>query len=162
MIRGPLSLSLAGLVASAYLSGCGGDEPPPAASRPTPPPVATQPATPPGDRPAATAPSQPSGQSGGPVVRVTPGQARDALPFLATADCDTDEGPAPLTVRCKSDLQGGVAPYKVTWNFGDGSPEVSDRSPTHTFTHPGAYRIDLIARDAQNDVDSDYFVVEVK
>lgn len=162
MIRGPLALSLAGLLAGAYLTGCGGDEPPPVTSRPAPPTAATQPSPPPAGGPPASAPSEAGAAATQPGARLTPEQAANILPFLVTADCDSDEGPAPLTVRCKSELMGGVAPYKVTWNFGDGSPEVNDRNPTHTFAKPGAYRIDLIARDGQNDVDTDYFVVEVK
>lgn len=35
------------------------------------------------------------------------------------------------------------------WNFGDGSPEVSEVSPTHTYSQPGTYRVNLVAENSK-------------
>ena len=148
-MRKSVCLSIASLVAGAWLSGCGGEEPAAVATRPAPPTTV-----------GSEAPSTPPPTA--PPVQLRPGQEQDIFPFLVVADVETDEGKAPLTVRFKSEIQGGVPPYRFVWNFGDGTPEVTERNPTHTFATPGVYRVDLIARDAQNEVDSDYVTIEVK
>jgi M6 family metalloprotease-like protein len=56
----------------------------------------------------------------------------------------------------------GCTPYKVQfdnkstfadkyiWNFGDGSPEVNETSPTYTFTKQGTYQVKLYVLDSNN------------
>ncbi|WP_187264683.1 PKD domain-containing protein [Pontibacter beigongshangensis] len=50
----------------------------------------------------------------------------------------------------------GVSNYK--WDFGDGTPIVTDPNPTHTYTASGLYSIKLIV---ENDCNSDTLVKEV-
>jgi len=86
----------------------------------------------------------------------------DVAPLLAWADGSPEEGPAPLTVEFKADVEGGTAPLKYQWLFGDGSPESNEMNPKHTYTKPGKYRADLNVSDSADDSDSDYIEIEVR
>ncbi len=44
-----------------------------------------------------------------------------------------------------TNLTAGTPPISYTWDFGDGSPVVSEVSPTHTFTATGSYTVTLTA-----------------
>src|SRR5699024_2767826 len=60
----------------------------------------------------------------------------------AAADVEPDlMGCAPYTVNLKNNSTGT---NKYNWDFGDGNSS-SDYQPTHTFTQPGNYKIQLIA-----------------
>jgi PKD repeat protein len=50
-------------------------------------------------------------------------------------------GPAPLTVRFSPVGSPGLTTF--LWRFGDGSPPVSDRAPTHTYALPGRYDVSV-------------------
>jgi PKD repeat protein len=86
----------------------------------------------------------------------------EVAPLLAWADGSPEEGPAPLTVEFKADVEGGTAPLKYQWLFGDGSPESTEMNPKHTYTKPGKYRADLNVSDSADDSDSDYIEIEVR
>jgi PKD repeat protein len=86
----------------------------------------------------------------------------EVAPLLAWADGSPEEGPAPLTVEFKADVEGGTAPLKYSWVFGDGSAEVTEPNPKHTYTKPGKYRADLNVTDSADDSDSDYIEIEVR
>jgi PKD repeat protein len=86
----------------------------------------------------------------------------EVAPLLAWADGSPEEGPAPLTVEFKADVEGGTAPLKYQWLFGDGSPESTEMNPKHTYTKPGKYRADLNVTDSADDSDSDYIEIEVR
>lgn len=73
-----------------------------------------------------------------------------------------------------SPAASGCAPFNVTfdntstgvtyeWDFGDGSPVVTDFEPSHVFTLPGTYDVMLIAHDpsACNQYDTTYLVIVV-
>ncbi|KUK68857.1 MAG: Cell surface protein [Methanocalculus sp. 52_23] len=55
---------------------------------------------------------------------------------------DQQRGGAPLTVRF-TDLSGG-SPNQWRWDFGDGRSSIQ-QNPTHTYTHPGTFRVELTA-----------------
>ena len=86
----------------------------------------------------------------------------EVAPLLAWADGSPEEGPAPLTVEFKADVEGGTAPLKYQWLFGDGTPESTEMNPKHTYTKPGKYRADLNVSDSADDSDSDYIEIEVR
>lgn len=44
-------------------------------------------------------------------------------------------------------VQGGVAPYTYNWTFGDGSPNSSNASPTHTYLRFGQFVVNVSIRD---------------
>jgi len=60
----------------------------------------------------------------------------DALPAT--------EGCAPFDVQFNNLGYGGLNYY---WDFGDGSPVSNDETPSHQFTNPGEYEVQLIAED---------------
>ena len=88
--------------------------------------------------------------------------ADDSAPLLAWADGTPEEGPAPLTVEFKADVEGGTAPLKYSWQFGDGTPDSTEPNPKHTYAKPGKYRADLNVSDSADDSDSDYIEIEVR
>ncbi|TMB57023.1 MAG: PKD domain-containing protein [Deltaproteobacteria bacterium] len=86
----------------------------------------------------------------------------EAAPLLAWADGTPEDGPAPLTVEFKSDVEGGTPPLKYTWKFGDDTPDSNEANPKHTYTKPGKYRADLSVTDSAGDSDTDYLEIEVR
>ena len=86
----------------------------------------------------------------------------ESAPLLAWADGSPEEGPAPLNVEFKADVEGGTPPLKYSWQFGDGSPESTEPNPKHTYAKPGKYRADLNVSDSADDSDSDYIEIEVR
>jgi PKD repeat protein len=65
-----------------------------------------------------------------------------------------------LSVFTNTTTGGGLTGYE--WNFGDGSPVVTDTNPTHTYAADGAYTVVLTATDAgSSDVFADQYVVRV-
>ncbi|UCE73428.1 MAG: right-handed parallel beta-helix repeat-containing protein [Methanomassiliicoccales archaeon] len=46
-----------------------------------------------------------------------------------------------------SDVEGSTLTYQ--WDFGDGSPFSSEKSPSHTYTSPGTYNINLTVTDGE-------------
>jgi PKD repeat protein len=86
----------------------------------------------------------------------------ESAPLLAWADGSPEEGPAPLTVEFKADVEGGTPPLKYSWQFGDGSPESNEPNPKHTYAKAGKYRADLNVSDSADDSDSDYIEIEVR
>jgi PKD repeat protein len=55
-------------------------------------------------------------------------------------------------------ISGGVAPYSLSWNFGDGTSELtaSDVSVAHTFAIPGSYPVTLKVTDSTGAVRTAY------
>ena len=86
----------------------------------------------------------------------------DVAPLLAWADGSPEEGPAPLTVEFKADVEGGTPPLKYTWTFGDGTPDSNEANPKHTYAKAGTYRADLEVKDSSGDSDSDYLEITVE
>lgn len=55
-----------------------------------------------------------------------------------------DSACVPVTIQF---LNNASMAMEYTWNFGDGSPVVSDSSPSHTYVSEGVYTVSLIARN---------------
>lgn len=123
-----LFASIIGLVALLGLvSGCSCEE--------TPPPP-TAPAT------ATTAAATSLAPQAKAMATPTP---RFIFVFI---DADIEVGPAPLRVEF-----GTYDPYQsmmrptYRWDFGDGSPVSTLRSPVHVFEKPGDYEVKLFVED---------------
>jgi len=102
--------------------------------------------------------------SAGPTTTISAEKAEEgeeAAPLLAWADGNPEEGQAPLTVEFKADVEGGTAPLKYTWTFGDGTPDSNEANPKHTYQKAGKYRADLSVTDSGGDSDTDYIEIEV-
>jgi len=132
---------LAGIAAFTVLVGCGGGEEPKKA-----PPAAPAPTTPP-----AAAATPPSTAKAG------------VEPLAIFLDANTIEGKAPLTVNFDLDVDGGTAPYKWKWDFGDGQ-KATDANPklVHVYDKPGTYMVEVTIDDAGGDSDFDILEIEVK
>jgi PKD repeat protein len=113
----------------------------------------------PGTPPAATSTTTVGSASS---TTLTEQGSEDVAPLLAWAEGEPEEGKAPLTIQFKADTEGGKPPLKVSWSFGDGSPDSSEANPKHTYEKPGKYRADLSATDASGDSDTDYVEIEVQ
>ena len=86
----------------------------------------------------------------------------EAAPLLAWADGTPEDGPAPLAVEFKADVEGGTPPLKYSWKFGDDTPDATEPNPKHTYAKAGKYRADLSVSDASGDSDTDYIEIEVR
>ena len=85
----------------------------------------------------------------------------EPAPLLAWADGTPEDGPAPLSVEFKADVEGGTPPLKYSWTFGDGTPDANEASPKHVYQKAGKYRADLSVTDSGGDSDTDYIEIEV-
>lgn len=76
------------------------------------------------------------------------------VPPIADLQVDTTYGPSPLTVQFdgSDSYDTQLSPLELEWDFGDGSPAVSDSVPTHTFSSttdaPVSYTVTLTATDS--------------
>ena len=58
----------------------------------------------------------------------------------------------PIQFSCS--IKGGVSPFNITWDFGDGSTG-SGVAPTHTYTSSNTYTVTLTVTDNDGSSDSD-------
>ncbi|MFI5414333.1 MAG: PKD domain-containing protein [Candidatus Lutacidiplasmatales archaeon] len=71
-------------------------------------------------------------------------------------------GPAPHTVTFTGTAANGAGgPYRYNWSFGDGTPSVTGRVVTHTFTAAGTYSVVLTVLDRSNGTISSAVLVVV-
>ncbi|TFV94271.1 PKD domain-containing protein [Algoriphagus kandeliae] len=71
---------------------------------------------------------------------------------VAKASASQRTGAAPLLVQFSSEGSIDFDPQDsltYSWNFGDGSPEVSSPNPNHTFDSPGSYQVVLTVKDLE-------------
>ena len=61
--------------------------------------------------------------------------------LILTTEATPDEGRAPLKVSFKVEADEKVENPQYAWQFGDGSAESHEASPTHTFKEPGLYTV---------------------
>ena len=59
---------------------------------------------------------------------------------------DRLKGTVPLTVSFTATVAGGVEPYSLLWNFGDGEASRSP-NPSHTYYDSGVFTVTLTATD---------------
>lgn len=134
-MRQVIFLSLVGWILLSLSACYGGDETPPA-----PPPASTAAVA----TTAAAVPANPAATpvAGKPAPTPTP---RFIFVFI---DADIEVGEPPLTVKF-----GTWDPYQslirptYRWDFGDGSPISTERSPVHVFEKPGNYDVKLFVED---------------
>jgi PKD repeat protein len=69
-------------------------------------------------------------------------------------------GAAPLPVGFASQVSGGIPGYHYMWTFGDGGTSAL-ASPSHVYTAPGVYRVNLLATDQDGNAASDSWNVTV-
>jgi PKD repeat protein len=62
-----------------------------------------------------------------------------------TVLAEPTEGEAPLTVEFLARTGGEDIGFTYQWDFGDGSTS-EEQDPTHTYTEPGEYYVDLDVR----------------
>lgn len=93
--------------------------------------------------------------TGGYVVKANAACAPNTAP-TAVLKADRTSGPSPLTVNfdgsASSDPDIGDTIVSYTFDFGDGSPQVTQSSPTtaHTYKAAGAYAAQLTVSDSRN------------
>src|SRR5688572_5206894 len=71
--------------------------------------------------------------------------------FMSGARCDSD-GDSATAPRCVGSPPlalsfspvGSAQLTQFTWTFGDGTPTVTDRAPSHRFVLPGCYEVTLV------------------
>src|SRR5215203_477975 len=60
------------------------------------------------------------------------------------------ESVVPATFEFQANLTGGIEPYTISWDFGDGSEESDEQTVLHTFEEAGTYNVTLAATDTDN------------
>lgn len=68
-------------------------------------------------------------------------------PLKASISATPSSGSVPLTVAFSAVASGGVSPYSYSWNFADGGSS-TQAQPTHTYTTPGTYLVQLTVTDS--------------
>jgi PKD repeat protein len=71
-----------------------------------------------------------------------------AAALSASVSASPLSGLAPLGVSFSGSASGGTGLYSFDWDFGDGSPQSSRESPTHTYALGGSYTATLIVTDS--------------
>lgn len=99
-----------------------------------------------------------------PVSATGEGQEQQpSLPLTASISIDSTNGDtAPATFLFETDPEGGTGPYTYSWNFGDGSPQVTEEDIDHTFANPGTYVVTLTVTDSTGQTASDRREVNVR
>ena len=79
---------------------------------------------------------------------------------VANFSASPTTGTAPLTVAFTDSSTGTVAGW--SWNFGDGSPNSTERNPTHTYAAAGTFPVSLTVTGpdgADTEIQASYIVV---
>jgi PKD repeat protein len=53
------------------------------------------------------------------------------------------QGVAPATFEFDTNIRGGIEPYTIYWDFGDGSQESDKETVVHTFDEAGTYTVTM-------------------
>uniref|UniRef100_UPI0011EBC447 PKD domain-containing protein n=1 Tax=Pareuzebyella sediminis TaxID=2607998 RepID=UPI0011EBC447 len=94
-------------------------------------------------------------------VTITVKEVTNEAP-VATATANISSGPAPLEVNftgSNSTDDNSVNTYK--WDFGDGSTS-SKADPTHNFSEPGSYKVQLKVSDEAGLTDTDELTITIE
>src|SRR5919112_2223323 len=75
---------------------------------------------------------------------------------------NSTEGVAPATFEFQANLTGGIQPYAINWDFGDGSEESDEQTVLHTFEEAGTYEVTLVATDTEDQDASDSIEISVE
>jgi PKD repeat protein len=74
--------------------------------------------------------------------------AASTVPLTAVITSSDTEGVAPATFDFEADVAGGLEPYTINWDFGDGSEESDEESVVHTFDEAGTYVVTVTIIDS--------------
>ncbi len=85
---------------------------------------------------------------------------RTSLPLLAKLSAVPLTGMSPLSVTFNALVSGGVQPYIVNFNFGDGT-SAQGQQLIHQFAQPGRYNVTVSATDQSANVSLAWIVVTV-
>ena len=85
-------------------------------------------------------------------------------PLTVEITSSDTEGFAPATFEFEADVIGGIEPYTISWNFGDGSvqSDEDDETVEHTFDVAGTYNVDLTVTDSTGTTESDSILITVE
>ncbi len=83
-----------------------------------------------------------------------------SIKLQALAGSTTSSGAPPLTVDFVGQAQGGVAPYRFEWSFGDGTTS-ADQNPSHTYNSSGEFTVALTVLDSRNSHSTSSLLVTV-
>jgi PKD repeat protein len=73
------------------------------------------------------------------------------------------EDTAPATFEFEAEITGGMGPYTISWDFGDGSEEEDDDEDVeHTFDDAGSYSVSLTVTDSRGESASDSIGITVE
>jgi PKD repeat protein len=83
------------------------------------------------------------------TIGVSPSQTVTATGAIQVSiSAGPASGPAPLNTNLSASVQGGKAPYTLTWDFGDGSPLANGSAVHHDYATSGIYAATLLVTDA--------------
>jgi len=83
-----------------------------------------------------------------------------SIKLQALAGSTTSSGAPPLTVDFVGQAQGGVAPYRFEWSFGDGATS-PDQNPSHTYNSSGQFTVVLTVLDGRDNRSTSSLTVQV-
>src|SRR5918997_1839329 len=90
--------------------------------------------------------------------------AASTEPLRVEITTDDTEGIAPAPFEFEADVIGGMEPYTIRWDFGDGSSsgEETDDGVEHTFDIADTYRISVLVTDSAGRTASDSILITVE
>jgi PKD repeat protein len=83
-------------------------------------------------------------------------------PLTVEITSSDTEGVAPATFEFEADVIGGMEPYTISWDFGDGSSEEEDEDVEHTFDIAGTYNVGIMITDSTGRTVSDSILITVE
>jgi PKD repeat protein len=86
-------------------------------------------------------------------------------PLTVEITSSDTEGIAPATFEFEADVTGGMEPYIINWDFGDGDEESDDdddETVEHTFDQAGTYNVAVIVTDSTGRTASDSILITVE
>jgi PKD repeat protein len=89
--------------------------------------------------------------------------AASTEPLGVEITTDETEGIAPATFEFEADVTGGMEPYTIRWDFGDGiSDEENDDDVEHTFETDDTYTVSVRVTDSTGRTTSDSIPISVE
>jgi PKD repeat protein len=76
-------------------------------------------------------------------------------PLTVEITSNDTEATAPAAFEFEADITGGIEPYAINWNFGDGSSDDDADIVDHTFEEAGSYNVNLTVTDSRGQSASD-------
>jgi PKD repeat protein len=92
------------------------------------------------------------------VVAPTPTEQ----PLTVEITSNDTEAIAPAAFEFEADITGGIEPYAINWNFGDGSSDDDADIVDHTFEEAGSYNVNLTVTDSRGQSASDSIEITVE